>query len=282
MAFESGFSAGLGLPMVDHPLAGLVEKLAGGYKAGAEMAAMPEQRQLANALRQAQIEQERAKAGLETEGAREKKMLSDYLERALSGQQALGGDGVSDLAETIMQKKLFGIEETPMQKQQREIETARLKGEQAKALEERMGTQASLSAQQSIKRGAEMALPRLEKLMDLKTPYRGVLGYVDPNLKAQYQSQVNALTDVLLGAYNLPKTNESIELVKSMVERQAFESDKAYQDRLKSLQKELVNLKSGKSPQEETVEYSEEDLRFTADKYGLSIEEVKERLMQRR
>lgn len=92
MAFESGFQAGLGLPMVEHPLARLMEKLAGGYETGAKMAAMPQQLELMNALREAQTRKAKAQAEQLEEGIVTPTGLAAEYEAARQLEQKHGAD----------------------------------------------------------------------------------------------------------------------------------------------------------------------------------------------
>lgn len=96
------------------------------------------------------------------------------------------------------------------------------------------------SLNQSIIGAVNNAVPLLDKLSTFDTPTTG-LG--DPNQAAVYQSMTNQLTDQLMTALKLPQTNESIDMVKSMVTRHWFESDKGFHDRIKELKKDLTSRK---------------------------------------
>ena len=96
------------------------------------------------------------------------------------------------------------------------------------------------SLNQSIIGAVNNAVPLLDKLSTFDTPTTG-LG--DPNKAAVYQSMTNQLTDQLMTALKLPQTNESIDMVKSMVTRHWFESDKGFHDRIKELKKDLTSRK---------------------------------------
>lgn len=100
---------------------------------------------------------------------------------------------------------------------------------------------------------------------------------------------VNAV-ESYLNAYNLPKTNESIAMVHRTLSPRPNESEKGYEKRLEreinKIQKRQQRLGeqfkgiqlNQKKEASENEQYSQEDLEFTANKYGISVEEVKRRL----
>ena len=262
MAFESGFQAGLGLPMVDHPLAGLMEKLAGGYETGAKMAALPQQQQLMNALRAAQAEQAQAQAGLQTQQAREKGLVGDYLQKALAGDVTPGAQpGMPAGMGDALLRKLAGLpEETPQEKQAREVETARLKSEQAKRLETELGTTAFLTQRQKSQQAANQIIPKLERIQKEGSSYLGWTGAVlTPSKQADYEATINELKDLYVTAKNLPGTTEGLQTAENIVMRRPRESEKAYLGRIKRLTTDMREI-LGKSRDEQPLNQTNDPL----------------------
>lgn len=103
-------------------------------------------------------------------------------------------------------------------------------------------TEASKTSSQSVIGAVTTAIPLIDKLINFETPVKG-FSFLSPDKSAQYESITNQLSDQLLTALKLPKTNESLELVKSMTKRHFMESDEAYHIRMKDLKSDLLSRK---------------------------------------
>ena len=99
------------------------------------------------------------------------------------------------------------------------------------------------------------------------------------------QDLVNAVESYIT-AYNLPKTNETVAMVHRALSPRGNESPKGYEKRLRN---EINKIKQRKQSIAQGLrgipldgrkkqQYKQEDLDFTAKKYGISVEEVKRRL----
>jgi hypothetical protein len=103
-------------------------------------------------------------------------------------------------------------------------------------------TTAGKTQKQNMIGSVTTAIPLLDKLAKFNTPVGG-FGWTNANNAAQYESLTNQLSDQLMTALNLPKTNESLALVKTMTKRHTLESDRAYHKRIKDLKDDLISRK---------------------------------------
>lgn len=108
-------------------------------------------------------------------------------------------------------------------------------------------TTANVTANQNVIQAIDNTLPGIAELKTLSVP-REVMGMsFDPDASAKYNATVGGITDALVSALKLPKTNESISLVKSLVGRHPLESDASYKKRLTGLEKDLKQRKKNAS-----------------------------------
>jgi hypothetical protein len=232
--------------------AGIAPMGISGIGQGMKMGMMPFQEirkaksdQLANALNQLKLEylpQEyqsqfalrAAQAQKAQQDAAKQKMLSEHLKKRLEGA------GNDELGE-ILFRKLVGLpEETPSEKQRRELSTYK----QKKQFEQELSggeTTGFKTQKQVASQGIENTLPLLDELQGLDVPGQGAAYIFSPDKQAKYQSVVSGITDSLVGALGLPKSNESLKTVEKMIARQPRESDKAYRRRLLSVGSDLMS-----------------------------------------
>ena len=138
-------------------------------------------------------------------------------------------------------RKSMGLEEqSPLEKMQQQIQLEQIKNN-LKSQDDL--TTSTKTANQTIIRGVDSTLPVLTKLQDMNkkedVPGQLVMSWLKRDRQAKYQSMISLITDSLVSAYGLPKTNESLALVKKMVGRQPGEGDESYADRLTNLAQEL-------------------------------------------
>jgi hypothetical protein len=129
--------------------------------------------------------------------------------------------------------------------------------EAAKILSEKTmeneATRATLTQNQGVVQSIDNVLPVLDDLSNEKgngidIPYQNpwyfggdlAANIASPQRQAEYHAEVAKAADQLIGALSLPKTNESISLVKKMLEKQPNEGDTAYRGRIKKLKKDLL------------------------------------------
>lgn len=115
-------------------------------------------------------------------------------------------------------------------------------------------TPAVKTAQQGVITGIDNTIPGIKELIKLAqkgmVPGQG-MGYIfHPNKQSSYKDVANSLVDTLTAAYNLPKTNESLELMKSKILKRAGESDSNYVARLK---RSLVELQKRREAAKQTL-----------------------------
>lgn len=106
-------------------------------------------------------------------------------------------------------------------------------------------TKAVITQNQQVSQAVDTLIPQIDELIKLDVPFQGggVGTLFSPDKQRAYEATTAAITDQILAAFNLPKSNESIHLVKNMVEKGFNESDEAYHSRLKNLKNELVKRK---------------------------------------
>lgn len=126
-------------------------------------------------------------------------------------------------------------------------------------------TTAARTLNQNMVGAVTNAIPLVDKLASFNTPVKGI-PWTQADNKAKYESLTNQLSDQLMTALNLPKTNESLNLVKSMTQRHFMESDKAYHARMRALKEDLNARKKyaqgalkGGVKVSETVKVTEDD-----------------------
>ena len=132
------------------------------------------------------------------------------------------------------------------------LELLKAKIESEKALSKSRGkgtvsdalTTASKTKNQNTIQSIDSVLPLIEQINPSKSPGQIIGKYFSPDRQADYQSKISAISDTLIGALGLPKTNESLHLVEKMVVRGPGESDSAYKKRLENLTKDLKNRRN--------------------------------------
>lgn len=112
-------------------------------------------------------------------------------------------------------------------------------------------TKAVLTQNQQISQAVDNVLPQIDSLLEEDVPVqspnvfglRKATSFISPEKQARYESKVASITDTLVAALALPKTNESLHLVGQMVRKQFGESDDAYHRRLEELKNDLESRK---------------------------------------
>lgn len=104
-------------------------------------------------------------------------------------------------------------------------------------------TTSNRTANQGILQAIDNTIPIIQQLKQMNVPGQFVSKYFNAADQYKYQSQVSALTDSLVSAFNLPKTNESIHLVQQMTQKQTHEDDADYKARLDELIRDLNSRK---------------------------------------
>lgn len=129
--------------------------------------------------------------------------------------------------------------ETPQQKNDRALNL--FKEKQAAKLSGEVPTNAFITANQNAVQAIDNVIPLLKNLKESVIPSQtlGLARFTDPDAQAAYNSQVAGISDSLVTAMKLPKTNESLELVKTMVGREPRESEGAYLKRIDKVIKDL-------------------------------------------
>lgn len=182
-------------------------------------------------------------------------------------------------------------------------------------------TRAVLTQNQQVSQAVDNVVPQIKALMKEDVPVqspdifglRKTTSLLSPEKQARYEAKVASITDTLVAALALPRTNESINLVGKMVRKQFGESDEAYHKRLEDLTRDLEERKKSAlnvtgavgskiesnqqiMPEESSDElvnsilnnawqskysaedvdatYSAEDVDATAKKYGITPDEV--------
>lgn len=144
--------------------------------------------------------------------------------------------------ELAVAKKLgfdFG-QEMPDVKRQRELEQFKEKERFKQEAPKEIPTTQSMTENQRVVTSVNNIIPMINKLKNMGHPRKI---NISPDQRAAYVGTVNSIADNLMSAYNLPRTKESLNMVLSMVERGALESDQSYKKRLGEVSKELEDRK---------------------------------------
>lgn len=176
---------------------------------------------------------------------------------AAAGEPDQGSDAAILQPEMVQQKPKGGLLANLPAEQAQWARTSKLLGGNKgllKALDPRQkadnlkASRAFVTDNQRIIQAVDNVLPKIEELYKEDVPYQNPAYFggkptarlFSPQRMARYEGKVAAITDTLVGALNLPKTNESLHLVSQMVSKQPNEGDTAYRGRLKKLMEDLV------------------------------------------
>ncbi len=102
-------------------------------------------------------------------------------------------------------------------------------------------TKANITKNQQIIQNVEGLTPQIDDLLNSDFPGQTIGKYTHPSDQANYEARVAQLTDTLVGALGLPKTDASLHLAKQMVLQKPFESRLAYKMRIENLKKDLIS-----------------------------------------
>jgi hypothetical protein len=204
-------------PQGDPFMKGLVKNLAEGYMASqlpAQMERQKQQEELANAMAKFNLDKAPVKFDSDMRTAEMSRLLNQ-----------------TNINKT---NQMMPLE---MQKIQAYIHYLKNKGEGGGENDEI--TTARKTANQGLIQAIDNTLPMVKGLKPSDSPGRVFGQWISPNLEATYQSKLGVITDSLVSALGLPKTNESLALVKNIVGRRPGESDDNYQTRLDALVADL-------------------------------------------
>ena len=238
----------------------LVENLTKGYQASQMPAQMNRDRQkeeLANSMSQLLLQQQPEKfkaemtrnklldslTGMQIQNAQIENDPSRKVQKVQAFIQALKNSGMNVTPELIngMMRKSAGLEEqSPAEKLNQEI--SKYRATHAATTSDDITT-ANKTKNLSISQAVDDTLPMLKQLRGFEEPGQLVGKYWSPDQQATYEGMTGAMIDSLLGAFNLPKTNESIAQVHNMVVRRPRESNENYHKRLTELGNELSRRK---------------------------------------
>jgi hypothetical protein len=104
-------------------------------------------------------------------------------------------------------------------------------------------TKTNITKNQGIIQNVENLIPQIDELTSSDFPGQTVGKYIHPSAQADYDAKIASLSDTLLGAYNLPKTDQSLHLVQQMVRQKPFETRDAYKSRIENLKNDLLSRK---------------------------------------
>jgi hypothetical protein len=105
-------------------------------------------------------------------------------------------------------------------------------------------TTAFKTGTQKTVQSIDNALDQIKKLKAFNAPGQLVSKYLHPDEQAAYQSLTSSAIDTLIGAFKLPQSNESINLMSKVIVKQPYESDKAYKKRIDELQNDLISRRA--------------------------------------
>lgn len=256
----------------------LVDNLSSAYKAGQIPAQLQRDRtkeEIANSKNKLLLDEQpqlfKAKMNSESLGNAIKNLQIQALERnndpakriayikalasSLKNAGVLGGDNAtpasngannsnwdsSGLVNAFIRSQLGLPQQTPDEKLQEQLNLYQMKQRFTKSADN--PTTANVTSNQGIIQAVNNTLPLIQELSDFHAPGQFIGKYFSPNDQAMYEAKVATITDSLVGALKLPKTNESIALVQKIVGKRAWENDKSYVKRLNALMEDLKKRK---------------------------------------
>lgn len=185
---------------------------------------------LANQLRNLQLQ----KAEMEIDPNKKIAYLKE-LTQALNGNETNMGNSLNS---SLIRKELGLPALTPEEKKAQELDLYREK--QKIRSTGNVPTGAFTTSNQTVIQAVDNTLPLIKELKEFHAPGQLVSKYIHPDIQAQYEAKVATITDSLVNALKLPKTNESINLVQKIVGKRPMESNKSYFGRLNSLESDLM------------------------------------------
>ena len=169
---------------------------------------------------------------------------SNNIESSGSGVSNTRGSEGGNLRTMLVRQALGLPTQTPQEKLQQQLALYEAKQKFTKSADN--PTTATVTSNQNVIQAVNNVLPLIDDLKKFHSPGQLVGKYLHPNDQAKYEAQVATITDSLVSALKLPKTNESIALAQKIVGKRAWENDKNYVERLKSLSKDL-DVRRGRS-----------------------------------
>jgi hypothetical protein len=154
-----------------------------------------------------------------------------------TGFGALSPQQVSNLEAAGI--KVPVLKETPEQKDARALELYKQKQDLKNSKSLSIPTSKTISTNQAIVSASNNLIPQIDNLIAMNVPNQ--LINMSPNQQKVYEATTNALADSLMTVNNWPKTDQALEMAKSMVKRGRFESDHSYKLRLADLKKEVYS-----------------------------------------
>lgn len=186
-------------------------------------------------------EYKQAQIGKLLQEAEQRKAQQAFLSSVLSGDDGNGGGSTSPLE---------GLSDE-QRKRAATLAGAGFTEEAFKVLTEKnpenSPTKTTLTNNQQVAQAVDNVIPQIDDLLKIDVPFQTpniwgagrLTSLWSPAKQADYEAKVAGITDQLVNALNLPKTNESIHLVEKMVRKQPNEGDASWHKRLKHLKGDL-------------------------------------------
>jgi len=256
MAYNpSSFTGTASLPVMGSPgIASAPEQIAKGFN----LSQMPEKARtamLANALARMKNEQEpqRFKSEQDLRAAQMQKgsqdadkmrMVQEYLKNNAAAGNGVGdvnaGDANNDLMKSWVRKQLGMPEETPGEKQDRDLDTA----EKKKQMESQYLTSPARSEHEQVMSRAPQFIRGLQQLIDNPSPADFHMPFTNvryrPAAYKKHESNVNDLGETFARLRGYPQGQGGQEKAIGQLERATGETDFAYRERLKKLFPEIA------------------------------------------
>ena len=105
-------------------------------------------------------------------------------------------------------------------------------------------TKANITRNQTVVQNVDNLLPQIDELTASDFPDQLTGKYFNPSSQADYDSRIAKLSDSLISALNLPKTDQSLHLVDQIVRQKPLEGKESYLKRMKNLKSDLMSRKS--------------------------------------
>lgn len=203
----------------------------------------------------------KAQAGQAEQKALQDALLNKYLSGDQGGDDSEGsadntGGGFrgnrNELAQALINKKLFGSPELPSQQSAREYEDFQRKEKFKKEQEQQEGTTASITQQQTSRSSAAQAIKPIENLLSREST--GIFGqYLGGSDEKFLDTNALLAADNYMKAKNINPTVENLAKFHKLFRRGAFESEEAYKARLNEYLDEIKNL-SGVKPKRQKLD----------------------------
>lgn len=160
------------------------------------------------------------------------------------GQFSASGLPSGNEVSGLMMREFLGLPiETPNEKLGRDMYAHSQNKMFDKGLEQTMGTSANIAKNKNLIMGVNNTLPVIDQLSTMDIPNQVAGGKQSPDKQAKYMGLANSAVESLIAGLGLTASEATIDLAKQQLQRQSWETEGGYKERLKGVKKHLLENK---------------------------------------